>query len=68
MKVNAPLSTREGRTSTYVHHFGRYSNATTMRHHHHHQRREKGYMPEEFKKAKPPSFYGEMSKTEDAKA
>ena len=39
------------------------------RHHHHPYRRsDKGYLPNEFKKVKPPTFDGEMKKSQDVEA
>jgi len=37
-------------------------------HQHHKERREREYVPEEFNKAKPPTFDGEMRKLEDVEA
>ena len=39
------------------------------RHHHHAYRRsDKGYFPNDFNKSKPPTFNGEMKKSQDAEA
>lgn len=50
-----------------------YSSSCFTRHHCHHlqhlyRKRERGYFQEEFRKAKPPTFDGEMTKSEDEKA
>lgn len=49
-----------------------YSLSSQRHHHHHHQhhyrRSEKGYFPEELEKPKPPTFYGETTKSKDTKS
>ena len=50
-----------------------YSSSRLDRHHDHHryhpyQRSDRGYLSNEFKKEKPPTFDGEMKKSHDAKA
>lgn len=50
-----------------------YSSFTSKRHHlhrrqHHYRRIERGYSPKEFKKTKPPTFDGEMTKSKDVEA
>ena len=50
-----------------------YSSYNSDRHYDHHRyhpyrRSDRGYFPDEFKKAKPPTFDGEMNKSQDAKA
>lgn len=48
------------------------SSSSNMYHGHHHyhpyKRSDKGYFPFEFKKYKPPTFYGDLKKSEDAEA
>ena len=52
--------------------YGHHSSSSSKRHHynhhrHHHYRR-KEYLPEEFKKVRPPTFDGDIKKLEDAQA
>ena len=50
-----------------------HSSSSSERHHDHHhyhpyRRSDRGYFPNEFKKEKPPTFYGEMKKPQDVEA
>ena len=51
---------------------GYYSSSSSDIHHDHHRyhpyRSDRGYFPDDFKKAKPPIFDGEMKKSQDAEA
>ena len=63
------LDTPNRRGNTY----GFHSSASFERYHLHHchhpyKRSERGYLPKDFKKAKPPTFDGEMNRSEDAEA
>lgn len=79
MRGNAPLSTLEGITSTWVHHSSRSSSSTTRRnhchyhhhhHHHHHRHSKRGeyHIHKELNKARTPKFNGEIKKSEDVEA
>lgn len=69
VKSGRSLDTPEIRAITH----GFYSNSSFMRHYRHRRKHpytkgERGYFLEEFKKAKPPTFVGDLDKLEDAKA
>lgn len=49
-----------------------YSSSSSNKHHDHHRyppyrRNDRGYLPDEFKKVNPPTFFGDVKKLEDAK-
>jgi len=63
------LDTHNRRGSSYRF----YSSSGSDRYHGHHsyhpyRRSDKGFFPDEFKKAKPPNFNGNLKKSEDAEA
>lgn len=59
------MDTPDMRTSMYGFHSSSSSRRNHHHHHHHHPYRRSEYFPEEFKKVKPPTFDGEMTKSKD---
>lgn len=69
MKDGRLLDTLDRRGDEYMY----YSSSGSDRHHDHHRyhpyrRSDRGYLSNEFKKAKPPTFDGDVKKPEDAEA
>jgi len=60
------LDTLVRRTYMYGHHSSSSSKRHHYNHHRHHHYRRKEYLPEEFKKVRPPTFDGDIKKLEDA--
>ena len=61
------LDTPDGRGDIHMYHSSSGSDKHHDRHHYHPYRRsDRGYFLDEFKKAKQPTFGGDLKKTEDA--
>ena len=63
------LDTSDKRRDSHSYHSSFGSNTHDDRYHYHpYKRNDRGYFPDEFKKAKPPTFHGYLNKMKDTEA
>ena len=63
------LETPDRRGDGYMYYYSFGSDRHHDRHHYHlYRRSDRGYLPDEFKKAKPPNFDGDLKKLEDSES
>jgi len=69
MRDGGLLDTLDRRRDGYMYYSSSGSNRHHDRHRYHpYKRNDRGYFPDDFKKAKPPTFDGDVKKLEDAEA